>query len=123
MSELTRRRLRGAHRVLIALLVALGSFVVPTGAAATDHETPWFHIAEEDIDESSFADALAVGPLVATEGSRLLLTPGNRTDDDVLAAITGACPDEIIAVGGTAALSDEVLESYAAAVTTACAPG
>ena len=57
---------------------------------------------------TSFADALAAGPVAAAEGGVLLLTSPSSLPAATVQAITAIAPREIVIVGGTGAISDEV---------------
>jgi putative cell wall-binding protein len=56
----------------------------------------------------SYADALSAGPAAATAGGPLLLTLPTSLPDSVRAELLRLKPDEIVLVGGTAAISKQV---------------
>ncbi|HAM22368.1 MAG TPA: hypothetical protein DCQ04_08845, partial [Actinobacteria bacterium] len=62
---------------------------------------------------SSFADALAVGP-VAYDGIPLILTDGTTLSADAKGALTDNDITQVIIIGGTAAVSDAVKTSIEA---------
>lgn len=56
-----------------------------------------------------FADSLAAGPLLGAEGGApLLLTPTEELDDRTAEELTRLAPDEVVILGGPAAVSDAV---------------
>jgi putative cell wall-binding protein len=60
-----------------------------------------------------YADALSAGPAAAAAGGPLLLTPPTSLPDVVRAELVRLSPDEVILVGGPAAISDAVADAVA----------
>lgn len=91
------RRVGGADRYATAAMLADGvepgvdRVVVATGA--------------------DFADALAIGPVAARDGSPVLLVDPNRLPDVVAEQLERLRPREVVVVGGPAAVSDAVVDA------------
>lgn len=68
----------------------------------------------------NFPDALAGGPLAAHEGAPILLVRTDALPPDTEAALASLAPERVVALGGTAAISDAVLAAAgtAAGATT-----
>lgn len=98
------QRLSGDDRYATAAQVALDRF----DAALVD--TVYLAVG------SDFPDALAGGPLAAADGAPILLTPSNALPDVVAAALAALGPTRVVALGGTGAVAERVLEEAAAAV-------
>lgn len=62
---------------------------------------------------TNFADALAAGPMAGSQGMPIVLTPGDTLHEQARAALSGTGIQQVLIVGGTAAVSDSV----AAAIT------
>jgi putative cell wall-binding protein len=60
----------------------------------------------------SFADALAASPYAARRGYPILLTPGVTTRSSIIAFLKDLRPDELMVVGGEAAVSTSVVDEY-----------
>jgi putative cell wall-binding protein len=67
---------------------------------------------------TSFADALAAGPVAAAKNGPVLLTAPGALSPGVAAEIRRLGADRIVVVGGTAAVSDSVLKALAAITDT-----
>ncbi|CAN5123608.1 hypothetical protein BH20ACT8_BH20ACT8_12940 [soil metagenome] len=96
-------RLAGSGRVATAVAVSQAAF--PDPAAATSA-----YLARAD----AFPDALAAGTL--TDGPVLLVPSCGAPPGDVVEELRRLVPDEVVALGGTSALCDELLTDAAAAV-------
>lgn len=96
-------RVAGATRVETAVAVAQRAF--PDGAAAA-------YLARAD----DFADALAAGAL--RDGPVLLVPSCGALPDVVAAELARLAPDEVLALGGPAAVCDELLAQAATAAGT-----
>ncbi|MDP2402011.1 MAG: cell wall-binding repeat-containing protein, partial [Actinomycetota bacterium] len=64
----------------------------------------------------TFADALAASPYAARRGYPVLLTPGATTKSTITAFLQSLRPDELIVVGGEAAVSTSVVAEYEASI-------
>lgn len=64
----------------------------------------------------TFPDALSVGPLAAHQGAPILLTAQDRLPPVTGQAIADLEPDEVVVVGGPAAISDRVLDELSSSV-------
>lgn len=91
-------RISGQSRIETAIAIARVSF--PETADVV-------YLARADI----FADAVAAGSLV--DGPVLLVPSCGRVPTSVLAALERLAPDDVIALGGTAAVCDGLLQSAA----------
>lgn len=88
-------RIKGADRYGTA--AAIAAIVAPDGAA-----TVFLAFG------GNFPDALAAASYAALSGSPILLTLTNEIPDETLAALEALDPDEVIVVGGTAAIGEGV---------------
>lgn len=61
-----------------------------------------------------YPDALAGAPLAASEDAPLLLTPTGGLTDAVRDALVRLDPDEVVVLGGTSAVSGDVVDSVEA---------
>lgn len=61
-----------------------------------------------------FADALAVGPVAADDGAPILLVEPDTIPPTVASLLDTLTPDEVVVVGGPAAVSDAVVADLAA---------
>lgn len=65
-----------------------------------------------------YADGLAIAPLAAANNASLLFVDGDTVEDAVLAEIDRLAPEEVVIVGGTAAVSEAAEAQIAANHTT-----
>lgn len=93
------QRLGGPDRIATAILVA----------DAVPDPSPTVVLARAD----DWADAASVGAWAAATGSRVLVTGGAELDERVAAALQRYAPEEVLLVGGPAALSEQVLAEVA----------
>lgn len=113
--------------LLAALLVAVPS---PSDAAAVrgaqagpidttaelsgtyvSEDAPRAYIARAD----DYADALAGSPLAAADGAPILFVEGDTVSEAVLAELARIAPDEVVILGGIAAVSEAAEEQIAQA--------
>ncbi|MEE8602984.1 cell wall-binding repeat-containing protein [Euzebya tangerina] len=66
---------------------------------------------------ATFADALAAGPLLVRDGAALLLTDPAELAEPIRAELQRLDPSAVVILGGPAAVSDQVAEAAAGAVT------
>lgn len=64
---------------------------------------------------ADFADALSIGPVVGIRKGTLFLTPRKTIPPETLAAMKALAPSAVYVVGGTGAVSDEVVDEVRAA--------
>lgn len=98
------QRIGGSDRIQTAIAVSQGFF----GSARI------VYIATD----ADFADALVAGPPAGLENAPVLLTKPNELPAAVAAEIQRLNPDEIVIVGGTAAVSELVEQQLAALAPT-----
>ncbi|CAN5319679.1 hypothetical protein BH23ACT9_BH23ACT9_06130 [soil metagenome] len=98
------RRLEGASRVETAVAIA-DAVPDPSGTVVLARADDW-------------ADAGAVGAWAAATGSRILVTPTDGLHPAAAEALSRYAPDQIVLVGGTAALSTAVEEAAAEVAPT-----
>jgi putative cell wall-binding protein len=97
-------RIAGASRYETAVRISSATF--PEGAAAVV-------IASGE----SFPDGLAAGPLAAIEGGPVLLAAHDTLPQITRDELVRLHPEKVFVVGGTSALSDDVLAAIGAATT------
>jgi hypothetical protein len=103
------RRHRRARTALVTVTLVLFAALLPA-AAAPNPTTPsapqlrYAFVARNDVP----FDSLAVGPVAGALGAIVVITSPTALSPDALAAITAYNPDQVVVVGGTAAISDEV---------------
>lgn len=115
------------HVATALALVMFGGVFTPTSAAtrvegpsrsATSVEVSraWFDSAETVIvaRDDSYADALAGAPLAGALGAPILFVEHGRVPGEVRDEIARLGADEVIALGGPAAISDAVVRSLGA---------
>ncbi len=91
-------RLAGANR--FATAAAISQFGFPDGTGSVLIATG-----------TGFADALAGGPAAAYLGGVVLLTYPDMLPAETAAEVARLQPDEVIVIGGSAVISDEVLQA------------
>jgi putative cell wall-binding protein len=99
-------RVAGPDRIATAIAVSQSTFPASGSAGAVV-------LTRAD----GFADALAGIPLAAALNAPILLTPSQQLDSSVLGEIERVLPGggKVVVLGGTAALSDAVVQSLTAA--------
>lgn len=98
-------RLAGDTRFGTAQEISLDRF------ESADVSTAYLATAE------NFPDALAGGPLAAQEGAPVLLVTSTALPDETAAALSDLRPAQVIALGGTSVISDDVLQQAVSAAT------
>jgi putative cell wall-binding protein len=93
------RRLAGIDRIETAIAVARELTSAPTAVLATS---------------AGFADALVGGPLAASLGAPVLLTPARSLDVRVIAELARLGTKKVVVLGGPAALGPEVADAIVA---------
>lgn len=97
------RRVAGATRILTAVEVSKAYFDLKPETATALVATA-----------GAFPDALAAGALAAQRDAPLLLTSTDSLPDDVATELTRLATEEVIVLGGTAAVSPAVAQQIAA---------
>lgn len=59
----------------------------------------------------TFPDALSIGPVVSLTGGSLLLVPRTTVAQDVLQLVKDRAPSEVYIIGGTGAVTDQVVNN------------
>lgn len=99
-------RISGADRYATAVAVAV-HYGTEVGVGEIDGERAAV-VASGEV----FADALSVGPIAAALGLPLLLTPPTSTPDAVDDALAQLGIERIVVIGGTAAVSSDVVNAF-----------
>ncbi len=95
----------GRLSTIAVIAIALGAIIAPVIAAPTDEYPRFAFLTRNDVP----FDALAVGPIAGAVGGIVAITSPTSLSESARAAIADYAPDTVVVVGGTSAITDEVL--------------